>query len=77
MNAQRRTGVRLRATLCFFAMAAVTVPILWWIGLSPVTVILAAIAIGCLVAMCYAWWLARRALRPLDEARRSDIRRTS
>lgn len=75
MNARSRTGARLRVTLCFLAMAAVAAPILWWLDMSLVTVILAAIAIGCLVAMFYAWWLGQRVLKPLDRVGRADARR--
>jgi predicted acylesterase/phospholipase RssA len=37
-----------------------------WLGLTPVTAVLAARALGCSLASLYAWWLSRRALRPLD-----------
>lgn len=76
MNAQPGSRLRFRAWLCFFVMAAIAAPILWWLGLSPLTVILAAIAIGCLVAMFYAWWLGQQVLKPLDRVGRTDAGKT-
>jgi hypothetical protein len=56
----------LYTALCGLAMALLVAPILLWWGLMPLTAVLIAIFISCFVAALYAWWLARRALRPLD-----------
>lgn len=75
MSAPRKPGVRPYAVPCFVVMAAVAALILWLSGLSPLTVILAAIAIGCLGAMFYAWRVGQRALKPLDRAGRTGTGR--
>lgn len=68
MSTQRRSSFHFNVALCLLAMTALAAAILLWLGLSPFTAILAAIAIACPLAALYAWWLARRALKPLDRA---------
>lgn len=52
--------------LCGLAMAGLA----WWAflhdGATLLTVVAVVIAAGCFAAMVYAWWLARRALKPLE-----------
>jgi ubiquinone/menaquinone biosynthesis C-methylase UbiE len=67
MNAERKSGLHFNIALCLPAMTALAAAILLWLGLSPLTAVLAAIAIACPLAMAYAWRLGRRALRPLGE----------
>ncbi|MBI5612220.1 MAG: hypothetical protein HY942_03995 [Gammaproteobacteria bacterium] len=49
-------------------MAAAAGLLLAWVGMSWAAVALAAIATGCLGAIAYAWWLARRALKTVERA---------
>ncbi len=51
---------------CALAMALLAAPILLWWGVTPLTAVFIAIFVSCLGAALYAWWLSRRALRPLD-----------
>jgi SAM-dependent methyltransferase len=53
--------------LCLAATTALATAAFLWLGFTPVTAVLAAVALGCPLAALYAWWLARRVLRPLDE----------
>lgn len=73
MITQRKPGLRFNIVLCLLAMTGVAAVILLSLGLSPLTAILAAIAIACPLAALYAWWLARRALKPLDRAGHTDV----
>lgn len=66
MSLAKTLGNRHRIGLCALAMALLAGPILWWWGLTPLTAVLIAIFVSCLAAALYAWWLSRRALRPLD-----------
>jgi ubiquinone/menaquinone biosynthesis C-methylase UbiE len=68
MNAEHKPGLRFNAALCLLAMTALAAAVLLWVGLSPFTAVPAAIVIGCLAACGSAWFLARRALRPLEPA---------
>lgn len=62
--------------LCLVAITTVASAAFLWIGLTPVTAVLAAVALGCPLAALYAWWLARRALRTLDAERHAGSRST-
>ena len=66
MSRAKTPGNRRRIALCALAMALLAAPILLWWGLTPLTAVLTAIFVSCLVAALYAWWLSRRVLRPLD-----------
>lgn len=66
MNRTKTLGNRHRIGLCMLAIVLLAGPILWWWGLTPLTAVLIAIFVSCLGAALYAWWLARRVLRPLD-----------
>lgn len=72
MSTSRKPGFHFNVALCLLAMTALAAAILLWWGLSPFTAILAAIAIACPLAALYAWWLARRALKPLERAGDTD-----
>jgi len=63
--------------LAGFAIAMVGLAVWAWLrfGFSVVTAVAAAIAIGCVGAMIYAWWLAGRVLGPVDPAREGATRR--
>lgn len=59
--------------LCAAAMtASATLILLWW-GFSLRTAVVIALLISCPLAALYAWWLARRALRSLNDAMRSAM----
>ncbi len=60
--------VRVRFGLCLLAMAVLVAIALRFWGWSLLAALTLGIAIGCAIAMLYAWWLSRRALRPLDDA---------
>lgn len=68
-------GRYLNVALCLLAMTAVAAAILLWLGLSPLTALLVAIVVACPLTALYAWWLGRRALKPLERAERTDARR--
>jgi hypothetical protein len=72
-----RRSIRWRAAACVVAMVVGVAPALWWWGLSPLAALWIAVTVACAAAMLYAWWLARRALRPLDNVGRSNPRRMS
>ncbi len=73
MITERKPGFRFNIALCLLAMTGVAAMILLSLGLSPLTAILAAIAIACPLAALYAWWLGRRALKSLDRAGHTDV----
>ncbi len=66
MSTKRRFGFNF--ALCLAAITAVTTAAFLWLGLTPVTAVLAAVALGCPLAALYAWWLGRRALRAVERA---------
>ncbi len=66
MSGERKPGFRFNVAFCLLAMTAVAAVILLWLGLSPLTAILAAIAVACPLAALYAWWLARRAVPTVE-----------
>lgn len=68
MSTERKPVPRFHFTYCLLAMTGLAAAILLWVGWPPFTAMLAAIAIACPLAMAYAWWLARRALLPLEPA---------
>ncbi len=61
---QTRVGLAVfAAAMVFLAAWAFLV-----FGVSLVTAVTAGIAIACIAAMLYAWWLSRRALKPVERA---------
>lgn len=66
MSSAKTFRNRPRIGLCALAMALLAAPILLWWGVTPLTAVLIAIFVSCLVAALYAWWLSWRVLRPLD-----------
>jgi len=66
MSTNRRFGFHF--LLCLAAVAAVATVAFLWLGLTPVTAVLAAVALGCPLAALYAWWLARRAGKIVERA---------
>ncbi len=66
MSRAKTFSNRHRIGLCALAMALLAVLVLLWWGVTPLTAVLIAIFVSCLVAALYAWWLSRRALRSLD-----------
>ncbi len=66
MSRAKTYSHRLRIGLCALAMALLAAPILLWWGVTLFTAVLIAIFVSCLGSALYAWWLARRVLRPLD-----------
>ncbi len=63
---KRRFGFNF--ILCLAAITAVATMAFLWLGLTPVTAVLAAVALGCPLAALYAWWLARRAVKAVERA---------
>lgn len=53
--------------LCAIAMALFAFVVLRVWGVTPYTLLIAIIALGCPAVMIYGWWLSRRALVVLDE----------
>lgn len=66
MSPKRRFGFNF--ALCLVATTAVATAAFLWLGLTPVTAVLAAVALGCPLAVLYAWWLARRAVKTVERA---------
>jgi CHASE2 domain-containing sensor protein len=58
----------LSTALCLLVLAAITTWSLRQWGFTPLTAIILALAISCPVAVLYAWWLGRRALRAVERA---------
>jgi hypothetical protein len=75
MSPAKTFSNRRRIGLCALAMLLLAAPILLWCGVTPLTAVFIAIFVSCLGAALYAWWLARRALRPLDAVGRKPERR--
>jgi hypothetical protein len=71
MNAARtRSRYYGVGVLCAVAMTiSATLILLWW-GFSLRTALVIAILISCPLAALYAWWLAQRALRSLNDTMR-------
>lgn len=67
MSPVRAAGRYSSVALCLLVMAGLATWALVRWGFTPPAAIVVAFAISCPVAMLYAWWLARRALLPLDE----------
>ncbi len=74
MSREKTFSNRHRIGRCALAMTLLAAPILLWWGVTPLTAVFIAIFVSCLGAALYAWWLSRRALRPLDPGRPSDTR---
>ena len=68
MNIWRTRGMRWGLAVFGTAMAGLAAWAFQRYGASLVAAVAAIIAIACIAAMLYAWWLSRRALRPLDDA---------
>jgi len=75
MSPLRPRRFQLNLALCLVAMTAVVTLVLAWLGLSPLTAVVVAIAIACPVTMLYAWWLSRQTSRLLDRTGPAGIRR--
>ena len=61
---KRRFGFNF--ALCLVATTAIATVALLWLGLTPVTATLAAVALGCPLAALYAWWVTRRAIKTVE-----------
>ena len=72
----RATGRYVSVAFCLLVMAGIATWVLTRWGFTPAAAIIVAFAVSCPVAMLYAWWLGRRALKPLNRAARADARRT-
>jgi Flp pilus assembly protein TadB len=66
MSRKRRFGFHF--ALCLAAVAVVATAGFLWLGLTPLTAVLAAVALGCPLAALYAWWLASRAGKIVERA---------
>jgi hypothetical protein len=64
----RASARYLSTALCLLALAAITTWSLRQWGFTPFTAIILALAISCPVAVLYAWWLGRQALRAVERA---------
>lgn len=64
MSTTRRFGFHF--VLCLAAATAVAAAGFLWLGFTPLTALLAAVALGCPLAALYAWWMARRAGRTVE-----------
>lgn len=52
---------------CALATTALATAILYWLGFSLLAA-LAALLLSCPVALLYAWWLSRRAVKTVERA---------
>jgi len=77
MNPWYTRSARSGLAIFGIAMAGLAVWAYWRFGMTWLTAVVVGIVIVCAVAALYAWWLAHRALRSLDNAKRSDPRRTT
>lgn len=66
MNVWHTRGMRWGLAIFGTAMAGLAVWAFQRYGVSLVAVAAAVIAIACIAALLYAWWLSRRVLRSLD-----------
>lgn len=76
MNAWNRRGVNWWLAIFGIAMAGLAAWAYWRFGVTLLTAVAVAIAIGCFGAMFYAWWLTRRALRPFGRVGGSSDKST-
>ena len=65
MNGWHTRGMRWGLAVFGTAMAGLAAWTFQRYGVSLVATVATAIAIACIAAMLYVWWLARRALRSL------------
>lgn len=70
-----RAGWGYRVAWCALMTTALAAAILYWLGFSLLTALAAALLLSCPVALLYAWWLSRQALKPLNHVGGADIRR--
>lgn len=67
-----RTGWGYGVAGCVLATTALATVILYWLGFSLLAAFAAALLLSCPVALLYAWWLSRQALKPLNHVGRTD-----
>lgn len=70
-----RAGRGYGVAWCVLATTAFATAILYWLGFSLLAALAAALLLSCPVALFYAWWLSRQALKSLNHVGRTDIRR--
>jgi drug/metabolite transporter (DMT)-like permease len=79
MQASRRrhagTWRGARSALCLLLLLAASAWALWYFGYTLLTALVMALALGCLVAIVYGWWIGRRALQSVEDARASNTKR--
>lgn len=51
---------------CVLATTALATAILYWRGFSLLAALAAALLLSCPVALLYAWWLSRRAVKTVE-----------
>lgn len=66
MSAWHARGMRWGLAVFGTAMAGLAAWAFQHYGVSLVAVAAAVIAIACIAALLYVWWLSRRVTRPLD-----------
>ncbi len=66
MSPQRPSSFHF--ALCLVAVATVVTAAFLWLGLTPLTAVLAAVVLSCPLAALYAWWLARRTAKTVERA---------
>jgi len=75
MSAWHSKPMRLGLAVFAAAMAGLAAWAFMNYGASLIAVAVAAIAIACVAALFYAWWLGWRAAKPIEQAGRTAARR--
>lgn len=70
-----RTVQRARTALCLLLLLAVLGWALWYFGYTLVTALVLALALTCLAAIAYGWWIGRRAWQSVEDAGARNAKR--
>lgn len=61
--------------LCLLLLLAASGWAFWYFGDTHLTALVMMLALGCLAAIVYGWWVGRRALQSVEGARASNTKR--
>lgn len=65
---------RFTGLLCVLVMAGLAVWALRRFGVTPVSILLLVLALGCVGAAAYAWWTGERVLREIERAKSQRLK---